>query len=71
MARLIDHAPLLMGRNARYKVNSVKGNAFDITLTAKLSGYSRTFEMFRLVQSTGGSRSVPRMDLGIGIRART
>ena len=43
MARLIYHAPLLMGRNARYKVNGVKGNSFDITLTAKLSGYSDNF----------------------------
>ena len=39
MANLIYHAPLLMGRNARYKVNGVQGNNYDITLTARLSGY--------------------------------
>ena len=54
MARLIYHAPLLMGRNARYKVNGVKGNTFDITLTAGLSGYSRTFEMFPFSRKYGG-----------------
>src|SRR6185369_13112997 len=37
MARLIYHGPFLMGRNARYRVNRVEGNSFDITLTAKLS----------------------------------
>ncbi len=54
MARLIYHAPLLMGRNARYKVNSVKGNTYDITLTAKLSGYSNTFNMFPFSTKYGG-----------------
>ena len=54
MARLIYHAPLLMGRNARYKVNSVKANAFDVTLTARLSGYSGTFEMFPFSTKYGG-----------------
>jgi hypothetical protein len=46
MARLIYRGPLLMGRGARYKVNGVNGNAFDITLTEKLSGFSSTFKMF-------------------------
>jgi hypothetical protein len=54
MANLIYHAPLLMGRNARYKVNSVKENAFDITLAARLSGYSSTFEMFPFSTKYGG-----------------
>ncbi len=54
MARLIYHAPLLMGRNARYKVNGVKGNTFDITLTAKLSGYSNTFNLFPFSTKYGG-----------------
>jgi hypothetical protein len=54
MARLIYHAPLLMGRNARYKVNSVRGNTYDITLTAKLSGYSNTFNMFPFSTKYGG-----------------
>jgi len=54
MARLIYHAPLLMGRSARYKVNSVNGNAYNITLTAKLSGYSNTFKMFPFSTKYGG-----------------
>jgi hypothetical protein len=54
MANLIYHAPLLMGRNARYKVNSVKGNTYDVTLTAKLSGYSNIFNMFPFSTKYGG-----------------
>ena len=54
IAQLIYHAPLLMGRDARYKVNSVKGNAYDLTLTAKLSGYSNTFKMFPFSTKYGG-----------------
>jgi hypothetical protein len=54
MANLIYHGPLLMSRNARYKVNSVKGNTFDLTLTAKLSGYSNTFNMFPFSTKYGG-----------------
>jgi hypothetical protein len=54
MASLIYHAPLLMGRNARYKVNSVKGNTFDITLTARLSGSSSTFQLFPFSTKYGG-----------------
>jgi len=46
MARLIYRGPLLMGRNARYKVNSIDGNTFDITLTTKLSGFENVFKMF-------------------------
>jgi len=46
MARLIYQAPLLMGRSARYKVNRVQGNTYDLTLTKRLSGYSNTFKMF-------------------------
>jgi len=54
MARLIYHAPLLMGRSARYKVDRVRGNAFDITLTKRLSGYSNTFKMFPFSTKYGG-----------------
>ena len=54
IARLIYHGPLLMGRNARYRVNSVKGNIYDITLTARLSGYSDTFRMFPFSTKYGG-----------------
>ena len=54
MARLIYHAPLLMGRNARYKVNGIKGNTYDLTLTAGLSGYSKTFHMFPFSTKHGG-----------------
>ena len=46
MARLIYRGPLLMGRNARYRVNGVEGNTFDITLTEKLSGFENVFKMF-------------------------
>jgi hypothetical protein len=46
MANLIYRGPVLMGRNARYKVNSVEGNTFDITLTTKLSGFENVFKMF-------------------------
>jgi len=54
MARLIYHAPLLMSRNARYKVNGVDGNTFDITLAARLSGFSNTFKMFPFSTKYGG-----------------
>jgi hypothetical protein len=46
MARLIYRAPLLMGRSARYKVDRVQGNTYDLILTKRLSGYSNTFKMF-------------------------
>ena len=46
IAQLVYHAPLLMGRNARFIVNGVSGNSFDLTLKDVLSGYSRAFEMF-------------------------
>jgi hypothetical protein len=54
MARLIYRGPLLMGRNARYKVNGVDGNAFDITLTTKLSGFENVFKMFPFSTKYGG-----------------
>ena len=54
MARLIYRGPLLMGRNARYRVNSVDGNTFDITLTAKLSGFENVFKMFPFSTKYGG-----------------
>jgi hypothetical protein len=54
MARLIYRGPILMGRNARYKVNSVDGNAFDITLTTKLSGFENAFKMFPFSTKYGG-----------------
>jgi len=46
MAQLIYRGPLLMGRNARYRVNAIEGNTFDITLTTKLSGVENSFKMF-------------------------
>jgi hypothetical protein len=46
MANLIYRGPTLMGRNARFKVNAVNGNEFDITLTAKLSGFENALKMF-------------------------
>lgn len=53
-ARLIYHAPLLMGRSARFKVDRVKGNAYDLTLTKRLSGYSSTFKLFPFSTKYGG-----------------
>ena len=46
MAQLIYRGPILMGRNARYKVNAIDGRTFDITLTTKLSGFENAFKMF-------------------------
>lgn len=54
IAHLIFHAPLLLGRNARFKVNKVEGNTFDITLTQKLSGYENIFKMFPFSAKYGG-----------------
>ncbi len=54
MAQLIYRGPLLMGRNARYRVNAVEGNTFDITLTEKLSGFENTFKMFPFSTKYGG-----------------
>jgi hypothetical protein len=54
LANLIYRAPLLMGRNARYRVNSVNGNSYDLMVTAPLSGSSRTFEMFPFSTKYGG-----------------
>ena len=54
MARLIYRGPLLMGRNARYKVNAIDGNTFDITLTTKLSGFENAFKMFPFSTKYGG-----------------
>jgi len=54
MARLIYRGPILMGRNARYRVNGVDGNTFDITLTTKLSGFENAFKMFPFSTKYGG-----------------
>lgn len=54
MARLIYRGPILMGRNARYKVDAVDGKAFDLTLTTKLSGFENTFKMFPFSTKYGG-----------------
>ena len=54
MARLIYRGPLLMGRNARYRVNAVEGNTFDITLTERLSGFENVFKMFPFSTKYGG-----------------
>ena len=54
MANLIYRGPPLMGRNARYRVNAVDGNAFDITLTTKLSGFENVFKMFPFSTKYGG-----------------
>ena len=54
MARLIYRGPILMGRGARYRVNAVNGNTFDITLTARLSGFSNEFKLFPFSTRHGG-----------------
>jgi hypothetical protein len=47
MARLIYHGPILMGRNARFRVNSASGGVFDVTLTDKVSGWpGSVFKIF-------------------------
>ena len=53
MARVIYHAPLLMGRNARFTVNSVSGNNYNITLQQDLSYYLDTFKMFPFSRKYG------------------
>ncbi len=64
IARVIYHGPILMSRNARYRVNGVDGNTFDITLTAGLSGFSNTFKMFPFSTKHGGVEVRP--DDGVG-----
>lgn len=54
MARLIYRGPLLMGRNARYRVNRVDDNSFDIALTTKLSGFENVFKIFPFSTKYGG-----------------
>jgi hypothetical protein len=54
MANLIYKGPLLMGRGARYRVNGVDGNTFDITLTARLSGFSDAFKLLPFSTKYGG-----------------
>ncbi len=54
LARLIYRGPLLMGRNARYRVNGLEGNTFDITLTSRLSGFENAFKMFPFSTKYGG-----------------
>jgi hypothetical protein len=54
MARLIYRGPVLMGRNARYRVDRVDGNTFDITLTTKLSGFENVLKMFPFSTKHGG-----------------
>ena len=53
MARLIHYGPVLMGRNARFTVNSCNDSSFDITLQKDLSYFSDTFKMFPLSKKYG------------------
>lgn len=53
LARLIYKGPLLMGRGARFRVNAVNENTFDITLAAKLSGFSNRFKLFPFATKHG------------------
>jgi hypothetical protein len=58
MARLIYRGPILMGRNARYRVDSVEGNVFDITLTTRLSGFENVLKMFPFSTKYGSVATV-------------
>jgi hypothetical protein len=53
MARLVHYGPILMGRNARFTVNSCSYTDFDITLQKNLSYFSDTFKMFPLSKKYG------------------
>jgi predicted phosphodiesterase len=53
MARLIYHEPVLMGRNARFKVDKVDGNKYTLALKKDLSFFSDTFKMFPLSPDYG------------------
>src|SRR6185312_12413815 len=54
MARLIYRGPVLMGRNARYRVNHIDGNTFDIAMTTKLSGFENMLKLFPFSTKYGG-----------------
>ncbi|MEO8362555.1 MAG: hypothetical protein ABI672_21185, partial [Vicinamibacteria bacterium] len=54
MANLIHRGPILMGRNARYRVDAVSGRTFDITLTTRLSGFENVFKLFPFSTKYGG-----------------
>ena len=54
IARLIFSGPLLMSRNARFRVNNLAGNTYNITLTKTVSGYSSTFKVFPFNMKYGG-----------------
>ena len=54
MANLIHRGPILMGRNARYRVDAVNGRTFDITLTTRLSGLENVFKLFPFSTKYGG-----------------
>ena len=45
MARLIYHEPILLSRNARFRVNDIT-DVYNITLTERISRNSTTFKMF-------------------------
>jgi len=46
MVNLIYREPLLMGRNARFRVNSFTGSVFNLSLTKTISRDSMQFKMF-------------------------
>lgn len=45
MARIIYHEPILLSRNARFRVNNIT-DVYNITLTERISRNSTTFKMF-------------------------
>ncbi len=53
MARIIYHAPMLMGRNAAFTVDSIQGNEYSLTLRRDLSDYMDIFKMFPLSKKYG------------------
>ena len=53
MANIVYNAPMLFGRNSNFKVNSVTGNTFNITLQEDLSYYTDIFKMVPLSMKYG------------------
>jgi hypothetical protein len=46
MVNMIYHEPILLSRNARFKVNSYSNGVFNLTLTKTISRNSKVFKMF-------------------------
>ena len=53
MARLIFQAPLLMGRNGRFRIDEVDGGAARITLLEPVSQFTNRFKLLPFTRGTG------------------